>query len=128
MAAAAGQALGIGAVAMQLDDLIGVEAGFLMKPIDILGDDRRHSPRRDKGREANVSQVRTCASIEIVHGEFPPPRLPACVRAMQEKLERDRLVAHPGAVWRAEVGDAALGRDPGPRKARDHTSVLNQVL
>ncbi len=128
MAETASQAFGIGAIAVQLDDLIRREAGCLMKPIDVLCDDGRHTTGRDEGCEAKVAHAWTCIAIEIVHGEFPPPSLPACFRTMLEKLEGNRLVAHPGAVGRAEIGDAALCRDPGPGKARNNTSVLNHVL
>src|SRR3954454_21962760 len=60
-----------------------------------------------------------CATVQVVHGELATPSLPPRLFAVQERLERDGLVALPGAVRRAKVRDAALGGDPGAREP-DH--------
>ena len=52
------------------------------------------------------------------------PGLPAA----EEDLERDRLVAHPGAVGRTKIRHPAFGRDARPREAGHHGSVSHEVL
>src|SRR5690606_16112102 len=59
------------------------------------------------------------AGVEIVHGELAPPCFPARILAREEGVEGNGLVLEPGAAGRAEIGHAALRRDPGAGEWRD---------
>jgi hypothetical protein len=128
MTAAAGEAPGIGAVAMQLDNLIFGKAGCLMQAIDILGNHRWHASGGNESREAEVTLARASPAIEIVHHELAPPCLPARFRALNEQIKGNRLVVHPWTIRGSEVRDAAFGRDPRAGKSGNDPGVLNHFL
>lgn len=99
-----------------------------MEPVDVLRDHRRHPPRPDERRNAEMPPVRLRVAIEIVHDEFAPPCLTPRLRASEEVLEGDRPVTHPRTVGGAKVRNAAFRRDARARKTSDDPSALNHFL
>src|SRR4051794_39592731 len=56
---------------------------------------------------------------DLLHREAPAPGFVARLLAGDELVEWDRAVARPNSARRAEVGDAALGRDAGAGERHD---------
>src|SRR6478736_174156 len=117
VAARAGEAARIGAVAMQLDDALLRHAGGLMQAVDVLRDDGAHAAAGDKPRERAMPAAGFCVRVEIVHDEFPPPGLFAHQRIAKKVGKFDRLVLKPRRTGRAEVRHAAFGRNAGAGEA-----------
>src|SRR5580700_9796385 len=55
-----------------------------------------------------------------LHGKAPPPRFVPRRPAGDELIKRNRPVAGPQPARRAEVGNAALGRNPRAGKRNDN--------
>ena len=98
-----------------------------MQIVDILRHQRRHLAGAIEARQRPVPPARLGLGETFFHGEAPPPGFVAHVVARHEGIERDRLVLGPQAAGRAEVGDAAFGRDAGPGERDDPARVLDQV-
>ena len=109
----------VGGVAVQFDDVFGSDARGLVQIVDVL----RHHAGRLAGpverSQRTVPAPRLCAAELILHGEAPPPGLVAHLLAGQEIGELDRPHLGPDAAGRAEIRDAAFGRDAGPGERHD---------
>ena len=104
---------------MQFDHMVGRETRRLMQIVDVLGDDGRDLAgaieRGERAVAASGPGGRECR----LHGKAPPPGFVARVLACHELVERDRPVAGPQSARRAEVGNAAFGRDAGAGERND---------
>ncbi len=107
----AGEADDVGERAVQLDDAAG--PGLLVQAVDVLGDDRAdEAPPLERGHRL-VADVgpggREPLPADEAAGPVPPARL-----ARPDELAVRHRHDPPAAVRTAVVGDAGLGRDPGP--------------
>ena len=119
VAAAATEAGRIGAVAMQLDHLRVGHARGLVQPVDVLGDDRGRPALPDQPGQRAVPGIGRGTGIVVVHREFAPPGLGPRLAALDEGLEGNRFVDHPGRARRPEIRHARFGRDARPREGDD---------
>ena len=128
MAGIALKALGVGAVAMQFDDLFRLQAGGLVQAIDILGDDVAELAQAGQFGKGAMSPARLDLADLLADLQVTVQGLAAHFRRRHEGLEVDRLVPGPDAAGRAEIGDAALGRDTGTGEADDPGCLIDQLL
>ncbi len=99
-----------------------------MEIVDVLGDDGRNLAGAVKARQRPMSPPGPGIAELVVHGEAAPPGFVARLLARQEFVERDRLVLGPKPARRAEIGDAAFGRDAGAGEWHNDPSLVDQVL
>src|SRR6202166_2306715 len=99
-----------------------------MQVVDVLGDDGGNLAGAIEARQRPVSPPRPGIAELVGHGEAAPPGFVARLLARQELVEWDRLVLGPKAARRAEIRDAAFGRNAGPRKWDNGPSLVDQVL
>src|SRR5580692_1917624 len=99
-----------------------------MEIIDVLGDDGGNLAGSVKARQRPVAPPRPGIAELVGHGKTPPPGFVARLLAPEELVERDRLVLGPKAPGRTEIGDAAFGRNAGPRKWDSGPSLVDQIL
>ena len=66
--------------------------------------------------------------ITHAHGEAPAPQFVARLLTRQEFVEHDRCVLGPQSARRAEIGDAALRRDPGAGEWHDDFGLVYHGL
>src|SRR5438067_4700765 len=84
-----------------------------MQVVDVLRDYGGRLAGAVEARERKVAAARLGGGEWRVHGKSPPPRLVPHLLAREELVERDRPVLRPEPAGRAEIGDAALGGNPG---------------
>ena len=99
---AAVKAMGVGRVAVQLDDLALGHAGRLMQPVDVLGNHAGNLAPADQRRHGAMATVRPRFREHRVEREPPAPRFLARVLGGEERLEVDRGVA--GSRFRRDYG------------------------
>src|SRR4029077_5106388 len=99
-----------------------------MQVVDILGDDGGHLTGAVKARQRPVSAARPGIAELVGPGEAAAPGFVARLLARQELVEWDRLVLGPQPPGRAEIGNAAFGRNTGPGKWDNDPSLVDQVL
>ena len=121
------EADGVGGIAVQFDDILGRDAGGLMQIVDVLRHQRRHLAGAIEAGERPMAAARLRLGETLLHDEAPPPGFVAHLAARHEGVERDRLVLGPQAAGRAEIRNAAFGRDPGPGEGQIRPRVLDQV-
>src|SRR5205085_6304145 len=119
------EAEGVSGISMQLDDVGGRDPGLLVQIVDVLRDHRRRLPGLVEAREREMPPARPRTLELVLHRKAPAPGLIAHLLACHEGIERDRLHPRPDAAWRAEIGNAALGRDSGPRERQNGFGVLD---
>ncbi len=98
-----------------------------MQIVDILRHHRRNLAGPVEARQRPVAAAGFGPAELLLHGETPPPAFVAHLLALQEVAELDRPHLGPDAAGRAEVGDAALGRDAGPGERHDDPGVGDQA-
>ncbi len=111
-------------VAVQLDHVLGGDAGGLVQVVDVLRDHARHLAGAVEARQRAVAAAGLGAAELIHHGEAAPPGFVAGLLAGQKFVELDRPVLGPQAAGRAEVRDAALGRDAGAGEWHDGAGLV----
>src|SRR5579872_7313056 len=90
-----------------------------MQIVDVLGDHGRDlAGTIERGKRA-VTASGPGGRKRRLHGKAPPPRFIARLLACDELVERDRPVARPQSARRAEIGNAAFGRDAGAGEGND---------
>src|SRR5439155_899038 len=97
----------------QLDHMRGCNPRALMQIVDVL---RHYAGRLAGAIEAGQRQMaatRERRGKMLLHGEAAPPGLVARLLAREEFVERDRPVLGPDPARRAEVRNAAFGRNAG---------------
>ena len=104
----------VGRVAVELDEPVLGDAGFLVQPVDVLGDDAGNLAAADELGDGEVAAIGRGVVDGLPGGELAPPGLAARLLGMHEVLEVDGLVLGPDAPGAAEVRDAGLGADAGP--------------
>ena len=104
---------------MQLDDVFGRDARGLMQIVDVLRHHRRHLAGAIEASQRPMAAPRLGLAELVAHGEAAPPGFVARFLAGQELVERDRPVLGPNPARRAEIGDAAFGRDAGAGERQD---------
>src|SRR6185503_10615157 len=109
----------VGRVAVQLDDIGGVDAGCLVQVVDILRHQSRHLAGAVEARQRAMAAAGPGGGKARLHGEAPPPGLVAHLPAAKEVVELDRPVFAPQPAGRAEIRDAAFGRDAGAGERHD---------
>src|SRR5579871_2502657 len=90
-----------------------------MQIVDVLGDDSRDLACTIERSERAMSASGPGGSKCRLHGKPPPPGFVARLLVSYELVERDRPVARPQSARRAEIGNAAFGRDAGAGKGHD---------
>src|SRR5947209_473461 len=83
------QALGLGRVAVQLDDVAGRDPGRLVQIVDVLRDDGRHLAAPVETRQRAVPPARARLAETVLQREPAPPGLLAHLLAGQEIVEID---------------------------------------
>ena len=112
---------------MEFDDIIGRKARGLMQVVDVLGDDGGNFAGTIERRQGAVTTPRFGLVEGVLHGKAPAPCFVAGVLAGHEFIERNRLIAAPQSARRAEVGNAAFGRNPGSGKGHDDGRARDHV-
>jgi hypothetical protein len=121
------EAMGIGGVAVQLDHFRIGNAGVLVQPVDVLGDDRGGAAGTDQFGAGAVAAVGGGLSKCVLHVETPFPGFPAGFVGAHEVAEIDRGVLGPDAAGGAEVGNAGFGADPGAGEQDDAIGGVDQA-
>src|SRR3981081_4757564 len=104
---------------MQLDHVLSGNSGTLLQVVDFLRYPRRRLAGAVETRKREVSAAGLRGRKMRIHGKTPPPGLVSHLLAGEELIERDRPVLGPQPARRAEVGDAALGRNAGAGEGND---------
>ncbi len=89
------EAHGVGGVTVQLDDIVGRDAGGLVQIVDVLGDEAGNLAGAVEPGERPMPAAGLGPREILFHGEAPPPGFVAHLAARQEVVERDRLVLGP---------------------------------
>src|SRR5688572_8441797 len=87
-----------------------------MQPVDILGDDMADMAATHELGDRHMPPAGLDAAELLADRENAPPSFQALFFRAQEFVESDWLVLRPEATWRAEIGDAAFGRDACARE------------
>ena len=116
VARAAIEAVRVGRVAVQFDDAIPGDAGGLMQPVDVLGDDRRRRAAADQRSDRAMAAVGRRGAKGLLHRKAPAPGLAARLLRGEKIGEIDRRHLGPDAAGAAEIGDARFGADAGAGK------------
>src|SRR5690606_12992993 len=103
--------LRIGAIAMQLYDFLGRNAGVLRKIVDILRDAVSALPLIHQLRTGHVALVGFCLRNRPVDLAFSPPRFRANIGSTDKVLKVYRRHFRPESAWAAEIGNAAFRAD-----------------
>src|SRR5690348_8232437 len=114
-------------IAVQLDHLLGRNARSLMQVVDVLRNDCRSLARTMERRKGTMPPAGTSCGKLGVHGEAPAPRLVTRLLARHELVEGNRPVLCPHAAGRAEIRNAAFGRDARPGERYDSPGVRDQL-
>ena len=97
---------------MQLDDVFGREARYLMQIVDVLGDDGGNlAGLVERGKRA-VTASRLGSGKGRLHRKAPPPCFVARILAGNEFIKWNRAVAGPQSAGRAEIGNSAWSKYP----------------
>src|ERR1035437_41538 len=112
---------------MQLENITG--AGELVKPVDVLGDDRTNQPQSLKIGARGMSVI-GCVSAKPSppHEAAPPITLPICRRGNELAISHGH---HPPLAVRSPViRDTRLRGQPGARKDGDVAAAkeLDELL
>jgi 2-dehydro-3-deoxyphosphooctonate aldolase (KDO 8-P synthase) len=107
------EATRVGAVAVQLYDLVGGNARGLMHVVDVLRDHHLDEAFIHEARQGAMPNAWRRTLMVIIKREFTPPGFAPCVLAREETVERHGRIVEPGAAGRAEIRDAAFGRHTG---------------
>ena len=99
-----------------------------MQVVDVLRDYGGRLAGAVEARERKVAAARLGGGEWRVHGKSPPPRLVPHLLAREELVERDRPVLRPEPAGRAEIGDAALGGNPGTGERGYDARGFDQAL
>ena len=104
---------------MQLDHVVGLEAGYLMQIVDVLGDDRGDLAGLVERGQRPVPAAGLRRGKGRLHRKAPPPGFVPRLGTCDEFVERDRAIAGPQPARRAEVGNTAFGRNAGAGEGND---------
>jgi len=114
--------------AVKLIDLLGIITRFLMKIIDILGDDGRRLAVPVETRQREMPATRPGAGEMLFHGESPPPCFVAHFLICEEVFEWNRPVLSPQPARRAEIRDTAFGGNARPGEWHHYLGARDQLL
>jgi hypothetical protein len=92
--------------------------------VDVLRDHARHLAGAIEARQRPMAAAGFGAAELVHHGEAPLPGFVACLLARQKFVELNRPVLGPQPAGRAEVRDAAFGRDAGAGEWYDGASLV----
>lgn len=95
------------------------DSGRLVQIVDVLGYHRRNLAGAIKRGNRPMPAPGFGRGEGRFHGKTTSPGLVARFVAREELIEPDRTVALPHPSRRAEIGDSALCRDPGPGERHD---------
>ena len=112
---------------MQLDDVLRRDTGRLMQVVDVLGDDAPCLARAVEARKRVVPTSRLRPAELVFHGEAPAPGFVAHLPARSKGVERDRLQLGPDAAGRAEIRDAAFGRNSGAGERQHDVGRIDEA-
>src|SRR5690606_2296131 len=130
MALAALQTLRISGVAVEFDDLFGRDAGTLMKPVDVLGDDMADNAATNERRNRMMPPIGLRDAHRLVGLDLAAPGFTSRLDRRDKVLIVDGLETGPDAAWAAKVGDSGLcadtraGEDHCATGIRDHLAEL----
>ena len=119
MAPSAIETFRVGAIAVELDHLIGRQPRVLMQVVDVLRDDVAELALSREPEQGTVAAARSGAADRVMNMEVAPPCGQAHFGGVQEVGEPDGLVFRPHAARRPEIGNPAFGRDAGAGEADD---------
>ncbi len=120
------EAMGVSRVAVQFDDPLARNAGGLMQPVDVLGDDRADFAAANQFGDRTMTAVGGSAAKNLLHRKAAPPGFaPRLFRG--EKIGKiDRRHAGPDAARAAEIGNAGFSADAGAGKDHGAARLFDQ--
>jgi hypothetical protein len=122
------EAARIGRVAVQLDHLFLGEPRGLMKPVDVLSDDRGRPATTDQFGDGPVTAVRLRLTQRRVDGKAAAPSLAPGRFRCHEGAEIDGRLSRPDAAGTAEIGNSRFSADPRPGEDGDAPGLPDQLL
>src|SRR5262249_31932574 len=98
-------------VAVQLDDMVGRDAGTLVEVVDVLRDNASRLTHPIDARKREMPAARSCSGEVLVHGEAATPSLVTHFLTGQKIVELNRFHSRPNASRGTKIRDAAFGRN-----------------
>jgi len=107
------EAMRVGRVAVQFDDLLGGNAGGLMEPVDVLGDHRSGGAAAHELGNRTMTAVRLRVAPGVVGLETATPGFAPGLLGGEKIREVDRRHLGPNPARAAEIGNSRFGADAG---------------
>src|SRR5262249_43996696 len=108
-------------------DVLGGDAGRLMKIVNVLRDQARHLARTIETRDRSMTAAGLCTTELIFHGETPAPGFVPHLLVRHKRVEGDLLHLRPNPAGRTKIWNSALGGNPRPGEGHDRRGFFDQI-
>ena len=112
---------------MKLDHFLIGNAGELMQPVDVLGDDAGDLALGNEMRDCAMSAVWLSLLEHLFEGQLAAPSLATHVFPRKKVIKVDRLIGGPEAAGAAEIGNPGFGADAGAGKDDDSAACFEKL-